>query len=171
MPEGWTLKAAGKFLPDTRVSARIPHVGIIVTNLGAAMAFYQDILGCKETWRGGGNPKKLSWVNLKVPDGEDYIEFMLYAQSPAPDKRGRQHHLCLEVADVDKAKAVLEQRVARIKYDRPLDIQTGINKKRQLNLWDPDGTRVELMEPHTVDGSTPPSSTAPPPEQTAQSNP
>jgi len=39
----------------------------------------------------------------------------------------------------------------------------GTNRKRQLNLFDPDGTRVELMEPGTVDGQPVPSSTAPPP--------
>ena len=32
-----------------------------------------------------------------------------------------------------------------------------------MNLYDPDGTRVELMEPQTVDGQPVPSSTAPPP--------
>ena len=106
----------------------------------------------KEFWRGGGNPKKLSWVDVVVPDGGDYVEFMLYATKPPPGQRGKQHHFCLEVPDMDAAKATLEKRLARINYTKPLEIQTGINRKRQLNLWDPDGTRVELMEPRTVDG-------------------
>ena len=58
---------------------------------------------------------------------------------------GKFHHLCLEVADMDKAKTTLAERAARIGYARPLEIQTAINRKRQLNVWDPDGTRVELM--------------------------
>jgi lactoylglutathione lyase len=41
--------------------------------------------------------------------------------------------------------------------------RTGINRKRQVNLFDPDGTRVELMEPDTIDGRPVPSSTLPPP--------
>jgi lactoylglutathione lyase len=45
-------------------------------------------------------------------------------------------------------------------------IQVGVNKKRQINLFDPDGTRVELMEANTVDGKPAPSSTAPPPVAT-----
>ncbi len=45
-----------------------------------------------------------------------------------------------------------------------MEIATGVNRKRQLNLWDPDGTRVEIMEPRTVDGVPAPSSTAPPPK-------
>ena len=69
--------------------------------------------------------------------------------------------------DIEKAKAVLEQRAGRIGYTKSLDIQTGINRKRQLNVYDPDGTRVELMEPQTVDGVPSPASTAPPPQHTA----
>ena len=51
---------------------------------------------------------------------------------------------------------------ARKAYTRPLEIKTGINRKRQLNLFDPDGTRIELMEARTVDGKPTPSSSAPP---------
>jgi catechol 2,3-dioxygenase-like lactoylglutathione lyase family enzyme len=164
LPDGWTRREQWKFLPDTRISTCMAHAGILVGELEPALKFYRDILGGKETWRGGGNPKLLSWVNVKVPDGDDYIEFMLYSELPAPDKRGKQHHFSLEVPDVEKAKTTLEQRVSRINYTKPLEIQTGINRKRQLNLWDPDGTRVELMEPKTVDGVPAPSSTAPPPK-------
>jgi len=32
-----------------------------------------------------------------------------------------------------------------------------------VNLYDPDGTRVEIMEPNTVTGKPVPSSAAPPP--------
>lgn len=40
------------------------------------MRFYDDILGFNEFWRGGGSPKMASWVNMRVPGGEDYIELM-----------------------------------------------------------------------------------------------
>jgi hypothetical protein len=40
-------------------------------------------------------------------------------------------------------------------------VRLGINRKRQANLFDPDGTRTELMEPNTIDGKPTPSSTAP----------
>ncbi len=162
-PDGWTLREKGKFLPDTRIAARMNHVGVLVGDLEASLKFYRDILGGSETWRGGGNPARLSWVNVKVPEGEDYVEFMLYSSLPAPGQRGKSHHLCLEVPDVEKAKAMLDQRAARIHYSRPIVVATGVNRKRQLNLWDPDGTRVEMMEPRTVDGVPAPSSTAPPP--------
>jgi catechol 2,3-dioxygenase-like lactoylglutathione lyase family enzyme len=163
-PDGWTLANAGKFLPDTRIATNMPHMGILVGDVDAAKKFYEGVLGFHELWRGAKNPKVLSWVHEGIPDGSGFFEFMLYPELPEADKRGKYHHLCLEVPDIEKAKAVLEQRAARIGYTKPLDIQTGINRKRQLNVYDPDGTRVELMEPQTVDGIPAPASTAPPPQ-------
>ncbi len=100
---------------------------------------------------------------MKVPNGDDHIELMLYSELSAPGTRGTQNHLCLEVADVEKAKALLDGRPSRQSYARAIGIRTGINRKRQLNLYDPDGTRSELMEPGTVDGRPVAPSTAPPP--------
>jgi lactoylglutathione lyase len=162
-PDGWTLLTRGKFLPDTRISDHMPHVGILVGNVEAAQKFYGDILGFKEIWRGSKNQSQLSWIHMRVPEGHDFIEFMLYSMLPDPDKRGKFHHLCFEVPDINAAKATLMQRAASIGYTRPMEIQVGINRKRQLNVYDPDGTRVELMEPHTIDGIPTPSSSAPPP--------
>lgn len=161
--EGGTRRDQGKFLPATGISARIPHLGILVGDLEAALSFYRGILGGAETWRGGANPNVLTWVNLKLPEGEDYLEFILYETLPAPNKRRGTHHLCLEVADIAKTRTTLLERAARIGYTRDMEIKTGINRRRQINLFDPDGTRVEVMEPNTVDGVPVPSSTAPPP--------
>lgn len=168
MPNGWTILNKGKFLPETRISNHMPHVGILAGDLDAAQNFYNRILGFRESWRGAKKPEVLSWVHARVPDGKDFVEFMLYSELPDADKRGRFHHLCLEVPDLDKAKAMLQQRAARVGYTQPMEIQTGVNRKRQLNLYDPDGTRVELMEPQTVDGSVAPPSTAPPPRPSTQ---
>jgi catechol 2,3-dioxygenase-like lactoylglutathione lyase family enzyme len=170
-PDGWTMLNQGKFMPDTRISTHIPHMGILVGDLAAAQNFYGGILGFKEVWRGAKTSNQLSWVHERVPDGKDFLEFMLYQELPDPDKRGKFHHFCLEVADVAKAKVVLAERAAAIHYDKAMDIQTGINRKRQLNLWDPDGTRVELMEPDTIDGVPAPSSTAPLPTRSPASKP
>ena len=62
-----------------------------------------------------------------------------------------------------QAAAALAARPSRTSYTRAIEVRTGINRKRQVNLFDPDGTRVELMEPNTVDGKPAPSSTLPPP--------
>lgn len=162
-PDSWTSREKGKFMPPARISTSMMHLGILVGSLSKAMDFYGGILGFSETWRGTRDPKMLSWVNMKVPEGEDYIEFMLYDQIPEPTRRGSAHHICLSVPDIEKAKALLEVRPAIKSYTRPMEIRTGVNRKRQLNMFDPDGTRSELMEPQTVDGKPAPSSDAPPP--------
>ena len=161
MPNGWTVREKGKHLPETRISKHIMHVGIIVSNLEAETKFYTDILGFHETWRGSSTGKVLSWTNVKVPDGNDYIEFMLYKEWPAETKRGTAHHLALDVPDIAASVAALKANPYFQIYAKPIEIRTGINRKRQANLFDPDGTRTELMEPVTVDGTPTPSSTAP----------
>jgi lactoylglutathione lyase len=162
-PDSWTRDNKGKFLPDTRISTHMTHVGILVGPLERSMKFYRDILGFQEIWRGGGSPRMLSWVNMRVPDGQDYLEFMLYNKPPDKEQFGVKHHICLVVPDIEKAVAMLKARPAYKTYGQQIEIKTGVNRKRQANLFDPDGTRVELMEPTTVDGKPTPPSTAPPP--------
>ena len=164
-PDSWTSRESGKHMPDSRIATHIMHVGFLVDDLDKSIEFYGGILGFKETWRGGSSPAVLSWVNLRVPDGDDYVEFMLYSQLPAPDQRGTKNHVSLMVPDAERAVDQLKARAAHGVYDREIKVQVGVNRKRQVNLYDPDGTRVELMEPVTIDGKPAPSSTAPPPRK------
>jgi len=162
-PDSWTRAAKGKFLPDTRISTHIAHIGVLIGPLGRANEFYHGILGFEEIWRGSGSPRVLSWTNMRVPDGSDYVEFMLYSNPPTDKDRATKNHICLVVPDIEKAVKILEARPARKNYSQAIEIKTGVNRKRQANLYDPDGTRVELMEPNTVDGKPTPASIAPPP--------
>lgn len=163
-PDGWTRRETGKFLPDTRISVHMPHIGVMIDKLEPAMKFYGEILGFQDIWRGPPNGKLLSWVNMQVPDGKDYLEFMLYAKPiDTQAARGVKNHICLLTPDIEKSVAILESRRAKTGYALPIEIKTGQNGKRQANLFDPDGTRVELMEPNTFDGKPVPSSTAPAP--------
>jgi lactoylglutathione lyase len=163
LPTGREARAAGKFLPASRIAPRIYHVGFLVGDSQKEMDFYGRILGFQETWRGGADPKVLSWINMKVPDGEDYVEFMLYGELPNYSTWGTRNHTSLVVPDIAKAVETLESRPAFKAYGKPLKITTGVNGKHQMNMYDPDGTRVELMEPNTVTGKPTPPSTAPPP--------
>ncbi|PYX92438.1 MAG: bleomycin resistance protein [Acidobacteria bacterium] len=163
-PDSWTRREKGKHMPDTRISMHIPHVGVLVRQLDASQKFYGDILGFQEFWRGSSSGKVLSWVNMRVPDGGDYLELMLYSTPPDAKQMGVKNHVCLVTPDIEKAVAALEARPARKSYAQPIEIRTGVNGKRQANLFDPDGTRIELMEPNTANGKTVPPSMAPPPK-------
>ena len=101
---------------------------------------------------------------MRVPESDDYVEFMLYTGTPSAQDRGVKNHLCLEVPDIGKAVQDLEHKPARQRYGREIRTQVGKNRKRQVNLFDPDGTRIELMEGETFDRQPAPSSTAPPPQ-------
>ncbi len=163
LPTGWEAQAKGKFLPATRIADRIYHLGFTVSDSRKTMAFYA-LLGFTETWRGTGNPKELAWINMKVPDGTDYVELMLFHPPLDLNSLGGRNHISLAVPDMAAALKTLTGRAPAAGYSKPLVVRTGVNGKRQLNMFDPDGTRVELMEPFTADGKVVPSSTAPPPE-------
>jgi len=165
-PDSWTLREKSKFMPDTRISTRIAHIGVMVGALDPAMKFYGDVLGFEDIWRGGSSSDVLSWVNMRVPDGKDYLEFMLSSAPPDATQIGGKNHICLITPDIKAAVAILESRPSRKSYPRDIEIKIGRNGKRQANLFDPDGTRIELMEPNTVDGTPVPSSKAPPPVRT-----
>ena len=164
LPGGQTALNFGKQLGEHRVSLHMTHAGLIVTDLEPEYRFFVDVLGFTGTWRGSSEGKVLSWINLKSPDSNDYVELMLYKTAPAPDKRGSAHHICLVVPSVDATVAALKQSPYMPQYDRVIDMHLGKNRKRQANLFDPDGTRVEIMEPVTIDGVPTPPSTAPPPQ-------
>jgi catechol 2,3-dioxygenase-like lactoylglutathione lyase family enzyme len=164
-PDSWTRREQGKYMPDSRISKQMAHVGVMVGALEPSLKFYRDILGFREFWRGSSSGTELSWVNMRVPDGDDYLELMLYSKPPDAAQMGGKNHICLFTADIKQAVAILESRPARQSYTKPIEIRVGKNGKRQVNLFDPDGTRIELMEPNTVDGKAVPSSTAPPPKE------
>jgi lactoylglutathione lyase len=167
-PDSWTRRERGKYLPDTRIATHMTHVGALIGALDPAMEFYRDLLGFQELWRGSSSGRELSWVNMRVPDGDDYLEFMLYSKPPDEEQRGVKNHVCLVTPNIEKAVAVLQARAGKAGYTRPIEIKVGVNRKRQANLFDPDGTRIELMEPNTVDGKPAPSSTAPAPRRESQ---
>jgi catechol 2,3-dioxygenase-like lactoylglutathione lyase family enzyme len=132
------------------LSTRLLHAGLIIKDEEAAHKFYRDILGFSDIWRGGRTEGVISWVNMRVPDGTDYLEYMLQSSAPDRRQRGTLHHLCLRVDDIQTAWETVGARSATM--GRPLSGQpnVGRNGRWQLNLYDPDGTRVELMEPFTI---------------------
>jgi len=136
----------GKHLGSKRVSPRLWHAGVTVTNEAAAREFYGQALGCEETWRGGPEGQPTAWVNVNLP-GErgDYIEYMLLRESPTRVRLGSMHHICLQVPDIHAGhKALLEAGLAANPGQLP---RIGRNGRWLFNSYDPDGTRTELMEP------------------------
>ena len=59
------------------VSHRIIHAGFLVYNRAAADHFYREVLGSRPYWHGGMKDNETDWVSLQVPDGTDWLEYML----------------------------------------------------------------------------------------------
>jgi catechol 2,3-dioxygenase-like lactoylglutathione lyase family enzyme len=136
----------GNYLPDTRISRRLIHVGVVVKDRAAADRFYKDILGFKETWQGGMKDNEVDWVDMRVPEGTDWLEYMLNVENPDSKELGVMHHLALGVPSV---KAGYQTAVKR-GYKSEEEPEIGRDGKWQFNLYDPNFTRVELMEPKPV---------------------
>jgi len=146
MPGSLHSRNFGKFLPASRLSKRMIHVGITVHDRAAADRFYRDILGFQEMWYGGMTDTRTDWVDMRVPEGTDWLEYMLNVHNPSPKQLGVMHHLALGVPSV----AAAYQGVLARGYHPPGKPQIGRDGKWQLNLYDPNLTRVELMEPKPV---------------------
>jgi lactoylglutathione lyase len=132
------------------LSIRILHAGLIIRDEAAANRFYKDILGFGEIWRGGRSEGTTDWVNMRVPDGTDYLEYMLEASPPDRRQRGVRHHVALLVPDIQAAWEAAGARTPAAERARLGPPNVGRNGRWQLNLYDGDGTRTELMEPFTV---------------------
>lgn len=142
MPGSLHTSNFGKFMPDTRVSKRIIHVGVTIADRAAADAFYKDILGFQLMWYGGMKDDRTDWVDMRTPEGTDWLEYMLNVHDPTPKQRGVMNHVALGVVDIQAAyKEVLANG---LKPSEPP--KNGRDGKWQLNLYDPNYTRAELME-------------------------
>jgi catechol 2,3-dioxygenase-like lactoylglutathione lyase family enzyme len=136
------------------VSPRIIHVGFLVKDRAAEDRFYSELLGFRPYWYGAMHEGKVDWVSQQVPDGHDWLEYMMAGPgSDTPDANkvdarqlGVMNHFSLGVPNMEKAVTALYAD-DRIRYSPRHDgPQMGKDGKWQANLYDPDGTRVELME-------------------------
>lgn len=121
----------------------IIHAGIVVHDRAAEDKFYKDILGFHVYWHGGMKEGEDNWVDVQVPDGTDWIEYMLGVSPDASHKTlGVMNHIALGVADIHAAK----EQLVKNGWKGTEEPKIGRDGKWQLNLYDPDETRVELME-------------------------
>jgi catechol 2,3-dioxygenase-like lactoylglutathione lyase family enzyme len=131
---------------SSRVSGHINHAGYVVRSRAAEDAFYKNLLGFHVYWEGGAKPGQTDWVMMQVPDGTDWLEYMLRLPvHPSRAQLASANHFSpgvLTMADLEK-KLKQNGWVASAQQHPPL---LGVDGKWQYDLADPDGTRVEFME-------------------------
>ena len=127
-------------------STRIIHVGFVVADRAKQDTFWQQVLGFRPYWHGGPKDDDVTnWVSLQVPDGTDWLEYMLNTPTPPTLRQsGMADHFSLGTTHMNDVVVAL----ARNHCDGPncAKTQMGRDGKVQLNLFDPDQTRVEYME-------------------------
>jgi catechol 2,3-dioxygenase-like lactoylglutathione lyase family enzyme len=132
-------------VPATAVSRRMIHAGFVVKDPATEDRFYRDILGFRPYWHGGRNDSTTDWVSAQVPDGSDWLEYMLNIGPNATLKQiGVSDHMSLGVTHMNDAIAALERN--HCEGPNCSSAKTGRDGKVQVNLYDPDLTRVEMME-------------------------
>jgi len=128
---------------DRSVSTHLIHAGFVIHDRAAADHFYKDILGFRRYWQGGMKDDETNWVAMQVPDGVDWLEYMLRV---APDAShhtiGVMNHISLGVVDIKAA----QQQLVKNGWKPTEEPKIGRDGKWQLNLYDPDDTRIEFME-------------------------
>ena len=160
-PEGNRIEfvqppATGPDVPLNPLSNHIIHVGFIVRNRALEDGFFRTVLGFKPYWFGGMKDDVPTWISQQVPDGTDWLEYMVVG---TPDGRGippTMSRADLGVLDhfslgVPNAQAAYTMLWNGGRLDGQANTpKIGRDAKWQLNLIDPDGTRAELMELHAI---------------------
>jgi catechol 2,3-dioxygenase-like lactoylglutathione lyase family enzyme len=141
-------KVATESMP---IGSRIIHVGMFVRNRATQDHFYRELLGFRPYWYGGRQPGFVDWASEQVPEGHDWIEYMLAGEGTTltldkvdQARLGVMNHFSIGVPNIEAAVTtmIVEDRMGS-RHDGP---QMGRDGKWQANFYDPDGTRVELME-------------------------
>jgi catechol 2,3-dioxygenase-like lactoylglutathione lyase family enzyme len=137
---------------ENPLSSRIIHIGYLVHDPSAEDVFYRSLLGFRPYWHGGMKEGVTDWVSQQVPDGTDWLEYMLVhgpektgiPASMSQEALGVLDHFSLGVENMETSVTLLYQGDRLT--GRHSQVQIGRDGKWQFNLYDPDGIRVELME-------------------------
>jgi methylmalonyl-CoA epimerase len=105
------------------MKAILDHVGIAVSDLSEALAFYRDALGLEIE-----PPEEVSSQRVRahfIPAGQAALELLEATAADSPiakylEKRGPGlHHITLRVEDIEAALARLKARGVRLIDERP----------------------------------------------------
>jgi len=102
---------------ENSLSSRVIHIGYLVHDPAAENAFYGTLLGFRPYWHGGMKEGVTDWVSQQVPDGTDWLEYMLVRgpektgipASMSKEALGVLDHFSLGVENMEKSVTLLYQ--------------------------------------------------------------
>jgi catechol 2,3-dioxygenase-like lactoylglutathione lyase family enzyme len=144
-PISFVQQADHFFSPSAdQIGTRLFHAGFIVKDNAVEDRFYRGLLGFRMYWHGGFKDEDMDWEELQVPDGSDWIEYMLNIPARADkQERGVQNHFSLGVSNMKTTFERLRVHGLKPGDDKP---EIGRDGKWSFDIYDPDLTRVEFME-------------------------
>jgi catechol 2,3-dioxygenase-like lactoylglutathione lyase family enzyme len=138
-------RARGKFLSPDRISTHLWHAGIMTKDVAISGPFYRE---------------KLGFTNLRFGTRGDYLETPardLNTETKPPltdtptthvqyerEQWGAVNHIAVEVADMRATRDTLQKRGGF--DDLRVRAHVGNNRHWLMFLFDPAGTRTEIME-------------------------
>jgi catechol 2,3-dioxygenase-like lactoylglutathione lyase family enzyme len=134
-PGSLTSLGKGKSMPPSRFSTQIDHVGLLFGDREKAAEFYRNAFGFTRE----GN-------KMRIGDGSDRFELGFERKPPTAERFHIKNHICLSVADVPKTVSILRAKPAARNF-REIETHALENGKNVAEMYDPDGNRIELMEP------------------------
>jgi catechol 2,3-dioxygenase-like lactoylglutathione lyase family enzyme len=141
LPGSLHTRDAGRHLAAARLSDHMIHAGVRVVDPAKADAFYKDILGFRLQWKGGRSDTRFEWISMMVPNGYDWIEYMVTETAPTPRQLGVLHHYCLGTLDIQKIYQTVQERG----YNPPQPPNIARDGRWLLQLYDKNFTRTEMM--------------------------
>lgn len=127
------------------IGTKMIHVGQVVHDRAKEDTFYQGILGFRPYWWGGPQGRT-AWVSQQVPDGDEWLEYMLVREDQQMTQKstGVLNHFSLGVPNMEQAVTTMTAE-DRLTPDHA-DMKIGGDGKWQYNNYDAENTRTEIME-------------------------
>ena len=130
----------------------IDHVGVAVSDLDEAVAFYRDTYGMRLAHEEVNEEQGVREAMMAVGDSGSHIQLLAPLSEESTiakflDRSGPGiQQLAYRVADIDEASRVLRERGLRLLYDAP---KRGTSNSRVnfIHPKDAGGILVELVEP------------------------
>jgi catechol 2,3-dioxygenase-like lactoylglutathione lyase family enzyme len=139
LPGSMTGRTKGRFMPATRISDHIDHIGLLVNDRETSWKFYSDAFGF--TKEGDGS-------KMAVPDSSDRFELGVERKPPVEARYHIKDHICLSAIDVPKMTADLRAKPQIDEFPKAIaDTHQLGSGKSVVEIYDLDGNRVEVMEP------------------------
>jgi catechol 2,3-dioxygenase-like lactoylglutathione lyase family enzyme len=165
-PGSQQIRVRGRSPAVVPVSTHLWHVGIYTSDRAAGRAFYEEKLGFargRDLPGGRGEyvetPSSDRNLETKNPplDPDNLATRAQYER----EVMGAVQHMALEVADMRAARDLVQQRGGLT--DLQVRAHVGNNRHWLMHIFDPDGTRTEVMETAVQDELPPMTVMAPGP--------